>query len=604
MAAKRMKIKEDLPKYFLWTIVLILGIFAYIEYFQIYLQAILTYPNYWLSKRFILFVIISAAYFGLYSFSFISLIKRKKYKFEIKTKIPNWLIFYFVCVFFIIIPFILIWVRPLWERLIPGPWIKIFLTAIFLLIGAGILSSMNAIGRKLNNLNIILSLGVMGYISYFIFTIVYYRIPFGDDILCQFFDGVRFYHDDKTSQFLGEQILNLSTSLNNVYASYFTWGARLIGYFLIPFLSIFGTIFTALFTVGCFLGIILLTVKNIYFKDNPFNHPVSLLFCFLAFFYFDKGIGQLLMFTMTTIYAFSVFLLLIFFTLLRTLIEKNIPPDKILYLFVNLLGLFAGITHEVYAVIFLFISFAVITISVTEKIKRKQFYYYLIGLTLGILIMYTAPGNFVRMAQSHDANRMVTPLLARISNSFTNFEVFPKNNSQLFYKFFTCLYLVYLLQGLKRIRTKTPITFEDIFFWSAIGMVIFWGIFPFAPPYARFGFLVLISIACLSALSKVDLLTKLCLGKWKQYLSVLLLIIILSNLYVTDAHWMGVFQNHSIRWQETVQEAKASHKEFVYVQKFPSEVANRFTQSKIMNNEKSYKTDYYLRYFGILIIPR
>jgi hypothetical protein len=135
-------------------------------------------------------------------------------------------------------------------------------------------------------------------------------------------------------------------------------------------------------------------------------------------------------------------------------------------------------------------------------------------------------------------------------------------------------------------------------------MVIFWGIFPFAPPYARFGFLVLISIACLSALSKVDSLAKLCLGKWKQYLSVLLLIIVLSNLYITDAHWMGVFQNHSIKWQETVQEAKASHKEFVYVQKFPSEVANRFTQSKIMNNEKSYKTDYFLRYYGILIIPQ
>ena len=451
------------------------------------------------------------------------------------------------------------------------------------------------------------SLLLLSYIGYFIFNLAYFRLPLGDDVIGQFFNAGSLYFDDPNLRQIGEQITSFSASIKNAWQFYQTIGSRMVGYILLPFLSIFGQVFTAFMTSVIFIGVLLLIVKNIYINDNPLMHPFVILLGFLIVFYYEPVAGYLLMWIMASIYVLSILLLLAFLVVLRRFIElqpnnQNAPLKLSSILLINGLGFISGITHEVYSPTFFIISFLLIAVAVIWQKKDKRLFLLLIGLGLGVATHFLAPGNFVRLANSHDAVAFSAPLLARTGKSFKTFIITPLKNEFIYALVFAPLLILYFWQLIQRIRARMAPALEDILLVAALIMVLVWGVFPYAPGYGRIGFMSLTSIALLIAWEKADLFSKYNISQWRQYFSFYLVIFVVASLFFTDMHWLAQLREYSMDWRYRIEKGKSENIGVVCVPKFPEETSNRFTIHNI-NNRSAYESDYFRRYYGVLIVP-
>ena len=113
----------------------------------------------------------------------------------------------------------------------------------------------------------------------------------------------------------------------------------------------------------------------------------------------------------------------------------------------------------------------------------------------------------------------------------------------------------------------------------------------------------LLSIALLIAWEKAGLLYWFHIDQWQHYISFYLVIAVVSTLLLSDMPWLTQFREYSVDWRDKIEEAKSEYFEVVYIPKFPEETSNRFTFHKYINNGSQYETDYYRRYYGILIVP-
>lgn len=600
--------RKDLQNIFLWFIFVSLGIAAFVDFYMINIQTYIAPQYLWHSLRFVTFLSFFIIFFVFSTVLFIVLIKRKFSLIPLNKKyFPDWFA-YIITGLLIIMPILVKWVIPLPETIEIGFWTGLFMTYYSALAG-GWFFQQQVFSEK-NNLfiKIFLSLLVLCYIAFFIFTLAYFRLPLGDDVLGQFMNSASLYLDDPDLRQIGEQITDFSMLIKNAILYYNTFGSRMIGAVLEPFLSIFGQFLTASLTTASFIGIILLIVKNIYINDNPLTHPIPILLCFLILFYFEPAAGKLLMWTIASIYVVSVLLLLAFLTSLRQLIDlESANKEKGLkftsYLFINVLGFITGITHEVYSLIIFFVSVLLIMVAVIRNQKGKRLFLLIIGLGLGMAAHFLAPGNYVRLANSHDAVAFARPLLDRMEDSLTMFIVFSFTQIKIYSLIFLpFLFILYFKQLVQRIRAHTAPAVEDVLLLAAIAMVLVWGVLPYVPGYARIGFMSLLSIVLLITWEKAGLLNRFHVDQWRHYISFYLVIAIVFTLLLSDMPWLMQFREYSVDWRGKIEQAKSEHLEVVYVPKFPDEISQPYTMHNY-NNKSDYESDSYRRYYGILIVP-
>lgn len=454
-------------------------------------------------------------------------------------------------------------------------------------------------------------MAVLGYIAFFIFSICYYRFPVGDDVLHQFTTSYNFY-EPKQNSGIGVQVTNFQTLVESLRMKYLYHSGRMVGYTLLPLLSIFGQFTVALLTVMIVVGVLLLAVKNIYFEDNPLLHPIPIFLCFAVFFYFNPPIGYLLLWTMVSIYVTAILLLLAYITLLRKMLAKEESFTFTKFAVVNVLGLLAGLTQEVFALVFLLVATLTTTLTFYKKRDYKVFLY-LLGLGVGFLLSLTAPGNFARLALSHDAIPFAVPILVRMKQS-----IIDHGRATVEYVIPALFFLIglfyYVPQALRRLRLRTMPEFEDVLFFAAICIILVWGVFPQAPMYGVLGFLCLMSIAILTAFRHTNLTTWFERQSWSGYFSAAGITIALVTLLIVDLPWLKQLQSDSQTWREKIHKAVTEHQPEVYVQKFSTlpnarlsltkNNYNRFTLNDLTNDGAEYTREYYRKLFKVHIKPR
>lgn len=245
----------------------------------------------------------------------------------------------------------------------------------------------------------------------FVILVSYSRPPVGDDILLSFFGYFSPYYNPD-GFVLGDRIHSIFQAFQSVKETYMNWGGRVVGFFLMPFISIYGDWFIAVANALVLLGIILSTGVLIFGNiKKVLLQPFFLIFGFLVFVYFYFGIYYLLMWAMMAPYGVSALLCLVYVYFIQRVYDcKNIYIKDII--FINLLGFTTGITHEIYVLV-MCVFLLVLFIQSKEKIKHLICN---IGIFVGAILCVFAPGNFVRMKSVHDVS-IFDPYIIKLAKS-------------------------------------------------------------------------------------------------------------------------------------------------------------------------------------------
>ena len=488
------------------------------------------------------------------------------------------------------------------------------------------LLSRKIFGSLPNSSKYILSLVVLLFIFFFVFFISYYQQPIGDDVLYQSTYGYRVYYGGNNYEVeLGEQITNVRLWMESIQGLYNYHSGRMVGHALIPLLSIFGQAFTAIMTGLCFIALILLAAAITFgsFRES-LKHTAILLLIFLIIFYFNPGVGILLMWTMVSIYIVPLILLCYYYYLFQYKLHYGKGRLSILAIILfNALGFFAGFNHEVYSLVFLsFVVFLTIKEVLLNKIPLNRMFYHT-GLLIGTLVCITARGNFFRLHHcSHSMIRMAKPYLSRL------FAVVGTNMRMLLgieYSSIIIISIVLLFMGLSyryiygnRASIKNFIKLLDPGFFIKINavdicfllyLIVVWSLFPYIGLQGTLLFILWLTIIILknAAVYWIDKDKNLLLRIENSYIGASLLIIVLFSASILNFNWMQSMIKTTIERNYLIREAIKENRSTVEVPLYEEICSNRFTFNNYNNfagGNNENESIYYKKYFGVIMYPK
>lgn len=460
------------------------------------------------------------------------------------------------------------------------------------------------------------------FILLFIIFISYYREPLGDDVLSQFTNGGMYYIDGYKGG-VGNQINDLPSLYESVKWNYLNWGGRIMGFTLLPLLSLFGHTFTAIITGICFVYLILLAGLLIFNNTKELlKHPLVIILLFLFLYYLNPSINYLLMWTFTSIYIVSLILLGTYYYLFQKYFAfYNISFTNQNIILFNILGFFAGFTHEVFS--FTILSL-ILSLTLKEIIKNKlpiRILFYHTGLLLGTILCISAPGNINRLSQSHDAIRMSQSFIIKLLLVVrtTIYAIIGANKISLF--IFAILIAIILIKYTSKNTNNKNILLSflkgsilagpfiknnwiDIFLlFYVIGI---WGIFPYMGSYGSILFLFWLSVLIFKNIfiynpGAIDNL----ISKYENSLIGLLVVIsIVSILCIQNYSWMSSMAKTTIERRIIIENAIKENDRYVNVPLYDDKYSNRFNFYNYNNYKNSEnKTEYYIKYYGVYMNP-
>lgn len=456
-----------------------------------------------------------------------------------------------------------------------------------------------------NTINYVTSCLSLIFIFIFITSLSYYREPLGDDVLSQFTHGSSLYLDNNIGN-IGNRINDLSSLYESVKNGFLTWGGRIMGFTLFPLLSLFGHAATAIITGICFVFLILLAGWLIFNNTKDiFEHPLIIILLFFILYYNNRSIGYLLMWVMTSIYIISVILLGTYYFLFQNkFLFQRIISNKWNIILYNILGFFAGITHEVFSFTILsLIIFLTAREIIKNKLPLKRFFYHT-GLFLGTILVFSAPGNFVRIANSHDSVPMSQPFINKISSVIRyNLSVTAGENRISLIIFAVLITIIIMQYNNKKVFLPfLKNNYVDILFLFYI--IIIWSIFPYMGIYGTLLFLFWFSVLIFKNIYIYPYKSKstnILLPKFKKSIFNLSLVVsIIIILCAYNYSWMLSMAKTTIERRTIIEKAIKKNEKYVSVPLYDDKASNRFTLYNYNNYAgEDLETEYYVRYFGI-----
>ncbi|MFA5879148.1 MAG: DUF6056 family protein [Candidatus Margulisiibacteriota bacterium] len=455
----------------------------------------------------------------------------------------------------------------------------------------------------------ILSFLIIFLVLFFIIFIAYFRQPLGDDVLFQFTDGYRNYIDGYVGD-SGNQVKDLSSLFISVKGIYLHHGGRIIGFTLIPLLSIFGQMFISIVTGICFVFLLLLAGGFIFgnFKEL-FKHPLVILFLFLLLFYFNPSMKHLLMWTMTSIYIVSLILLGTYFYIFKEKLKFcSIALSKKNIILFNILGFLAGFTHEVFGFTILsLIVFFTVKEIVVNKLPVKRILYHT-GLFLGTILCFTAPGNIMRLSGSHDAIRFSAPYILKLLGVFTITKEIIYGVKCISLLLFLFLILIIILKYISSNNSFTSKVvyfikknYVDIFFLAYL--LIIWSLFPYIGTWGTLLFLfwftifIFKNILVYSFSKEENFISKF----EKNIFGFFLVGLIVLILIIQNFSWMTSMAKTTIERNTLISNAIKNNKISVDVPLYSNICSNRFTFYNYNNFLRINENEsiYYIKYFHL-----
>lgn len=435
---------------------------------------------------------------------------------------------------------------------------------------------------------------ILLFLAIFIFIAGYSRPPVGDDVLCQFKDHINYYLDSEENV-CGSQCSSIIDAAIIAKDNYFLWGGRLLGFFLGSFRSLVGDVFIAIFTSFIYLSIILLScyiVRKSWIE--VFLHPLDYVFLFIVTFYLNIGIGYLLMWTMISIYTLSVLLILVY-GILQDIFYKTDENRTYVILLYNLLGFVTGITQEIYVGL---ICVLLLMNFIIYKEKRPRLFRYNIGLVLGSLICFFAPGNYNRSLQTHESELQLSYIQRVLYNFYIHI------TSLVGVSFICALIIIAVLFILtyKVLKCKKLKTEKVLYYW--IGLLVFsifaWAAITIPNSYSMLFFIVFSWIVIMQLF--VDNCEKYSSLNWNK--TAIISFSILIVLATINTGWLVSNLKTRLIWNKLIDDAVANHYEIVEVPKFENKFSNRFNMNNYNNDPKEFSSYYYMNYYKLKVVPK
>jgi hypothetical protein len=458
--------------------------------------------------------------------------------------------------------------------------------------------------------------GILTIVVIFIFisVICYIRPPLGDDVLGMFTNGVSYYSIESKNidggASIGKRVETIADSFIVLYNNYKYWSGRAIGAFLISLPSIWGEIFTALLSGIIITSVILAAGILIYGSlKSSLKHSCALIIIFLSTYYFHPGISFSIMWTMISIYSVSILFILCYLIFFRKIIYSEGNIDRLKIILFNVLGFFTGLTHEIYTVslCFYLLFLSIFGVKI-HAVKLKSIFCH-IGLILGTAFCVFSPGNFARMKSPHDV-RIFNPWIMKakgavLTHIVSLVGVYPR--VPFFVLLMAFIFMVYtIIMVYRHIKIKVILDkhIREIMFVSFLPVMLIislllWSLVSYTPFY---GMLLLNIFVFVFIFSTINIFT--------NYISVHLFdgnnifaVIFCCFLIFVNRPWIISNFRTRIEWNRLIKHANADKLKEVHVPKFDEKYSNRFNFYNYNNDEKEFRTDYYMKYYNIEVIP-
>lgn len=341
---------------------------------------------------------------------------------------------------------------------------------------------------SLDKISILISIAFFVVLGVYIFLLYNFRPLIGDDFNYYYYKKVSGYVDSDLSSSLEYQTkigIPFSERLKIFKNSYTSFSGRIMSMiFSLLFSWINNRTLFAVLAVFVYLLVVILSARLVYRNScQVMKHPLSLIIFGAFLLLYNEGVGNIYTFTILFHYGISylLWLILLNFALDRAYTSQYLSRKKLLA--INLLGIFAGITHELigaFSLIFI-AALSIGTKGFKEGIKEVKYY---IGAFIGFLFCFFAPGNFARVGTDHDAaifDPYYIKLLRSLKQHVATFIKMKEAGTWLLI-FGIILVIVHIILKIKK---REKISWKKAIFWQCfvILSVFLWAMVSYVPKY-------------------------------------------------------------------------------------------------------------------------
>lgn len=448
--------------------------------------------------------------------------------------------------------------------------------------------------RLLFGLSIVIIL--FSFMSYYI----YIREPIGDDVLGVFSKSYTYYLDDCTFE-LGDRVKSISQIVELVVYLYRNWSGRVPGYFVCGFIAMTPRIIQALFISAVYIAVVILALRIVYKSTNEILlHPVSILLLYGVLFWYKYAVAYTYMRTMTSLYLFSLLCGLLYINLYNS---RDIKRDnKLCYFLFQLFGLIVGSCHEVYSAFVISIIGIEWLIEIYQKKTKIKAIFDHVGLVIGYLIGFFAPGNFSRIQETHD--KVIDPFSKRYSNSiFSHKSILIGNRVAkaifILLILFIIISIIYLAIKRRGKLNLVPLFYSILpYISTCVLSVLIWSIMNHVAIYGLDAFIVFSYIIIFQAINYF----RPSLYDNNGNFSLLLSIVILFLFTIFNYQEIKVVDSISNARRRNIEESINKGEEYALLQRYPDNLSADRYFLDYLNGQEHYSTDYYEKYYGVKMI--
>lgn len=422
------------------------------------------------------------------------------------------------------------------------------------------------------------------------YIICFYQMRKGDDILFSFYNGYLHYLDDSGWRPL-QKVTSISEAIQEYMGYYMTFSGR-IGYLYqgITY-NLFGERIIS-FISAIVYTLIILTVCRLGLKSwrNVVRVPALLLFCSFYMYQFTATGSYICMWTFVCQYAITLLLILLYYLKITDLyVSENIKKSD--YIIVLILGLLCGWSHEclsAFAILMTGLN-GIVRINKHQMCTRKICLN--IGLYLGYLIIFVAPGNYKRMHLSHDIERSSYGVIAKLGISMIeHLRAAGLLSITEMWMFGVLLVLMIWSRKKKQVNIKKYLVENIEFIAVAALSVLIWAVF--APPVPQYGLQLWKACLIILCYRLIDM------EVLSGYVGICMYIVLLFICTKCNIKWIPELVHTTQRNRQILEQAIEDGKNEAILIAYPESTSNYLTNYNLINRQYFEENDV-LKYYGL-----
>ncbi len=433
---------------------------------------------------------------------------------------------------------------------------------------------------------------ILAVLAVFYFIICYFQMPKGDDLLAPFYMSHLHYVDESGWE-PNERLITFGQAIRQFISYYMTFNGRIPVLFSGFIFGRFGQIVTAVISSLVYVSTILTVAKlGLQSWDKVVKAPIWLLFCSIYMYQLTPTGSYIEMWTFVCQYGIPTLLYLLYYQLVINAYRKEeISVWEKTRIFI--LGFCAGLCHECLGVFCICLVLVRAILEIRKHHMHFKRIWLNIGLWVGYVITFSAPGNFKRLLSNHDEARYSLGIIEKMSTSiyehFIAAGVLSRKEGWMFLllAFFATASCIKMKKSILFLIESNLEILVTLFL-----SVLVWAVF--APPVPQYGLQLWKALLIIFMLRFVDV--SILSNKVWELISISGIVIWIGF----NIGWVSDLVNVTIERRGEIADAVESGKDEVYVRRYPESTAGYLTLYNYTNNDV-FDNAYAIEYYGIRI---